>query len=161
MKLSYKDKQPTISNAFFVAKNASIIGDVRLRNDTMVFFNAVLRGEDKPVVVEERSAVLDNAFVEGSRIGGGSLISHGATVHFAEIGEKVLIGIGAIVLDECIINQGAVIGAGAVVLSGTEVGENSLYTGVPAEKVKNIQGEKRVNTALASLREKCKHYHES
>lgn len=158
MSISYKDVHPKVENVRYVAPNACIVGDVHLQKNSVVLFNAVLRGEDTPVTVKEGAAILDNSFIEGSTIGKNSLISHGANVHFAKVEEEVLIGIGAILLDDSVIKSGAVIGAGAVVLPDTTVPNNVLFTGVPGKKVKKIKDRTQVHEALEKVREKTKFY---
>lgn len=158
MIINYKDKHPQLGQAHFIAQNASFVGNVILKKDAIVLFNSTLRGEEDPVIVDKGSAILDNCFIEGSRIHSHSLVSHGANIHFAEIGQQVLVGIGAILLDGCEVKEGAVIGAGTVVLPGTEVPRNSLFTGVPGKKVKEIKNREKVMKALDEIREKSKYY---
>lgn len=150
--------RPQIEKAEYVAPNVSVVGDVHLQKNTVVLFNAVLRGEDKPVRVKEGAAVLDNSFIEGSTIGKNSLISHGANLHFAKVEEAVLIGIGAILLDGCVIKSGAVVGAGAVVLPNTTVPSNVLFTGVPGKEIKKLDDRTQIHEALEKVREKSKFY---
>lgn len=158
MKIQYKSKQPKTGKADFIAQNATLVGDVRLKEATLIFFNSVLRGEETPVIIGERSAVLENTFIEGSHVGKSSLISHGATLHFAKVNDGALIGIGAILLEDCVVKSGAVIGAGAVVLPGTKVPSNSLFVGQPAKEVRKINGKEKSREALQEVRNKSKHY---
>lgn len=158
MIISYKNTHPKIEDAKYIAPNASIIGGVHLQKDSVVLFNAVLRGEEEPVRIKEGAAILDNSFIEGSIIGKNSLISHGANLHFAKVEEEVLIGIGAILLDGSVIKSGAIIGAGAVVLPNTTVPSNVLFTGVPGKKIKKIEDRTQVHEALEKVREKSKFY---
>ncbi|NPA68263.1 MAG: gamma carbonic anhydrase family protein [Chlorobi bacterium] len=133
-------------NCFF-AENAAILGDVIMGNDCSIWFGAVLRGDVNSIRIGNRVNIQDNATLhtlyEKSVIETGDNVSvgHNAVIHGAKIGNNVLIGIGAIILDNAVIGDNSIIAAGALVKAGTIVEPGSIYAGVPAKKVKDIDPE--------------------
>jgi len=135
-------KRPQIDPSAFIHETASVIGDVRMGPRSSVWPGASLRGDLEPIIVGEASNVQDNCVIH-TTVGGwpttlGRFVSmgHGAIVHSATIGDDVLVGMRAVVLDECEVGSGTLIAAGAVLTPGTKVPENSLVMGVPAKVVK-------------------------
>jgi len=142
----YKGKYPIIHSEAFIAENASVIGDVKIGKDSSVWFGAVIRGDEAPIVIGEGSCVQDNAVLHcdhGSdmHIGNNVTIGHGAIVHGATIGDNVLVGMGAIILDGAKIGANSVVGAGAVVKERADIPENSMLVGVPAKVIRTLEGE--------------------
>jgi carbonic anhydrase/acetyltransferase-like protein (isoleucine patch superfamily) len=133
-------------NCFF-ADNATIVGEVIMGNNCTVWFNAVLRGDVHSITIGDNTNIQDGAVIHGTyqkaktTIGSNVSIAHNAVVHGCTIGNNVLIGMGAIVMDDAVIGSNSVIAAGAVVLPGTEVETGSIYAGMPAKKVKDISDE--------------------
>ena len=122
--LPVKGIHPQIPEGCFIAPNATIVGDVIMGEDCSVWFNAVIRGD-----------------VNSIRIGNNVSVGHNALVHGCTVGDNVLIGMGAIVMDNVVIGENCIIAAGAVVLENTHVPPGSIYAGVPAKKVKDISPE--------------------
>lgn len=128
---------PDTDGALFVAASASVIGRVTLKKDSSVWYGAVLRGDLEPIVIGEGSNVQDCAVLHCSKhcpitVGQGVTIGHGAVVHGCTIGDHVLVGMHATLLNRCIIGQGSIIAAGAVVPEGMIVPPGSMVMGVPA-----------------------------
>lgn len=143
MIVSYQDHTPVIDGTAFIAENAAVAGQVTVGKDASVWFGAVLRGDLQPITVGEGSNVQDNAVVHvGANtpavIGKNVTVGHGAVVHGATIGDNVLVGMGAIVLDGAVIGENCIIGAGALVTSNTEIPANSLVLGMPAKVTKTL-----------------------
>ncbi|MFW5886350.1 MAG: gamma carbonic anhydrase family protein [Bacteroidota bacterium] len=132
---------PSIGEKCFLAETATILGDVIIGKECSIWYNAVLRGDVNPIRIGDKVNVQDNAVLhclfERSivEIGNNVSIGHHATVHGAKIDNNVLIGIGAIILDNVVIGENSIIAAGAVVLSNTIVEPGSIYAGVPAKKI--------------------------
>lgn len=137
-----RKKQPRIDATAFVHETASVLGDVELGPRTSVWPGASLRGDLEPIRIGEASNVQDNCVIHTTQDGWpttlGRYVSmgHGAIVHSAKIGDDVLVGMRAVVLDECDVGSGTLIAAGAVLTPGTKVPPNSLVLGVPAKVVK-------------------------
>ena len=131
----------------FLALTATLIGEVEMGNDCSVWFNAVVRGDVNSIKMGNRFNVQDGAIIHGTFeragtiIGNNVSIGHNALVHGCTINDNVLIGMGAIIMDNAVINSGSLIAAGAVVLANTVVESGSVYAGVPAKKVKDISPE--------------------
>lgn len=147
---SIQNKFPEMGKDCWLAENATVVGDVKMGENCTVWFNAVIRGDVHEIRIGNYTNVQDGAIIHctykksGTYIGNYVSIAHNAVVHGCTIHDKVLIGMGAIIMDNAIIHEGSVIAAGAVVLSGTIVEKNSIYAGIPAKKVK-ITGEDMKN----------------
>jgi carbonic anhydrase/acetyltransferase-like protein (isoleucine patch superfamily) len=137
------EKEPQIGENCWLAPNATLVGDVKMGNNCTVWFNAVLRGDVHFIKIGDETNIQDGAVIHCTYqkfptiIGNKVSIAHNAVVHGCTIHDRVLIGMGAIVMDGAVVNSGAVIAAGAVVLAGTIVEANSIYAGMPAKKVKD------------------------
>ena len=133
-------------NCWF-AENATIVGEVKLGNDCSVWFNSVIRGDVNSIRIGDKVNVQDGAVIhctfEKTKVSIGNHVSigHNALVHGCEIRDNVLIGMGAIVMDHCVVQSNCIIAAGAVLLEGTKTEEWSIYAGVPAKKVKTLTPE--------------------
>jgi len=136
-------RKPQLDPQAWVADSADVIGDVRLGPGASVWFGAVVRGDLGPVTIGRSSNVQDGAVVHVDRdhpteIGDYVTIGHRAVVHACKVGDRVLIGMGAIILDGAVIGEGALIGAGAVVTPGTEVPPGALVVGTPGRVVRDL-----------------------
>jgi carbonic anhydrase/acetyltransferase-like protein (isoleucine patch superfamily) len=142
-----KGISPKFGKNCFLAPNATVVGDVETGDDCSFWFNAVVRGDVNSIRMGNKVNVQDNAVIhctyEKTRtiIGNGVSIGHNAIVHGCTLEDNVLIGMGAIVMDNCYIEKNALIAAGAVVLEGTRVEAGSIYAGVPAKKVKQLEAD--------------------
>jgi len=139
--------EPKYGKNCFFAENAVIIGDVIMGDNCSIWYSAVLRGDVNSIKLGNYVNIQDNASIHTlykksvTEIGDNVSIGHNAVIHGAKIGNNVLIGIGAIVLDHAVIGENTIIAAGALVKTGTIVEANSIYAGVPAKKVKDIAPE--------------------
>lgn len=140
-----KGISPKYGEKCFFADNATIVGDVVMGNECSVWFNAVLRGDVNSIRLGNRVNIQDGAVLhtlyKKSQVHMGDNVSvgHNATVHGAIVANNVLIGIGATVLDHAEIGENTIIAANALVKTGAKVEPNSIYAGVPAKKVKDIE----------------------
>lgn len=145
--ISVRGFTPKQGGNCFLALTATLIGEVEMGNDCSVWFNAVVRGDVNSIKMGNRVNVQDGAIIHGTFeragtiIGNNVSIGHNALVHGCTINDNVLIGMGAIIMDNAVINSGSIIAAGAVVLANTVVESGSVYAGVPAKKVKDISPE--------------------
>jgi len=139
-----KGVAPQFDSSCWLAENATVMGDVKMGSHSSVWFNAVIRGDVCSIEIGENCNVQDGAVIHGTLnmsktvLGNNVSIGHNAIVHGAIVEDNVLIGMGAIVLDNVVIKKGSMIAAGSVVLANTVVEENSLYAGTPAKRIKAI-----------------------
>ncbi len=137
-------KSPKIGADCFIAENATIVGDVEMGSQCSIWFNAVLRGDVHYIKLGNKVNIQDGAVVHctylksPTTIGNNVSIGHNAIVHGCTIKDNVLIGMGSIVMDDCIIESNSIIAAGAVVTKGTHVSEGTVFAGMPAKKLKDI-----------------------
>jgi carbonic anhydrase/acetyltransferase-like protein (isoleucine patch superfamily) len=145
--LPVKGVDPIIPNDCFIAPNATIVGDVVMGNECSVWFNAVVRGDVNSIRMGNKVNVQDGACIHctyektKTTLGNNVSIGHNALVHGCTVEDNVLIGMGAIVMDGVKIGSNSIIAAGAVVLENTVVPPGSIFAGVPAKKVKDINQE--------------------
>ncbi len=138
---------PTIPENCFIAPNATIVGDVKMGEQCSVWFNAVVRGDVNSIRMGNKVNIQDGAVIhctyEKTKVimGNNVSVGHNAIVHGCTIADNVLIGMGAIVMDNVVVNSNTIIAAGAVVLENTVCEANSIYAGIPAKKVKTISKE--------------------
>ena len=138
---------PGFGDNCFIAPNATIVGDVQMGNDCSVWFNAVIRGDVNSIRMGNKVNVQDGACIHCTyqkttvTIGNNVSIGHHALVHGCRVEDNVLIGMGAIVMDNVEIGTNSIVAAGAVVLEGTKIPAGSVFAGVPAKKVKDISQE--------------------
>lgn len=145
--LPVKGIQPEFGKDCFIAPNATIVGDVIMGDGCSVWFNAVVRGDVNSIRIGNKVNIQDGAVIHCTYektktiIGDNVSIGHNAIVHGCTVEDNVLIGMGAIVMDNARIGSNTIIAAGAVVLEGTQVEPGTIYAGVPAKKVKEISME--------------------
>src|SRR5215218_2615180 len=143
-----EDKLPTWGGGCFIAPNATVVGDVVMGDQCSVWFNAVVRGDVNSIRMCNKVNVQDGAVIHCTYqrtkaiIGNNVSIGHNAIVHGCTVHDNVLIGMGAIVMDNAVVHSNTIIAAGAVVLENTVCEGGSIYAGVPAKKVKEIETEK-------------------
>jgi carbonic anhydrase/acetyltransferase-like protein (isoleucine patch superfamily) len=136
---------PSFGNNCFIAPNATIVGDVIAGNDCSFWFNAVIRGDVNSIRMGNKVNVQDGAVIHCTYkrtktvIGNNVSIGHNAIIHGCTIADNVLVGMGAIIMDNVEIGTHSIIAAGAVVLEGTQIPSGTIYAGVPAKKVKDIE----------------------
>jgi carbonic anhydrase/acetyltransferase-like protein (isoleucine patch superfamily) len=147
--------QPDIDITAWVSPGATIIGRVRLKSRSSVWYGSVLRGDDAFIEVGEETNVQDGSILhiepeQPCILGNRVTLGHRATVHASLVEDGAMIGIGATVLSHCVIGEGALVAAGAVVLEGTHVPAGTLWAGVPAKQIKQLTSDQRDRLAGAS-----------
>lgn len=136
---------PQFGKHVFLAENATIIGDVVMGDDCSIWYNAVLRGDVNSIRIGNKVNIQDGSVLHTLyqksviEIGDNVSVGHNVTIHGAKIEDNVLVGIGATILDHAVIGSNSIIAANSLILSGTIVEPNSVYAGVPAKKVKDIE----------------------
>jgi carbonic anhydrase/acetyltransferase-like protein (isoleucine patch superfamily) len=135
---------PTYDETCFIAENATIIGDVQMGKSCSVWFQAVVRGDVNFIKMGNQVNIQDGAIVHctykkcGTTIGNNVSIGHRAIVHGCNISDNVLVGMGAIVMDEAIVEPNVLIAAGAVVTERMHLESGWIYAGVPAKPIKKL-----------------------
>ncbi len=136
--------EPQFGKNCFIAENATVVGEVVMGDNCSVWFNAVVRGDVHSITIGDNSNIQDGAVIHCTYkkakvvIGNNVSIAHNAVVHGCTIEDNVLIGMNAVVMDDAIVQSGAIIAAGAVVLANTIVESGYIYAGTPAKKVKKV-----------------------
>jgi len=149
--IPYLGKYPHIHESVFLADGARVIGDVRICKNASVWFNAVIRGDVCPICVGERTNVQDNVTLHVTHdtgplnIGANVTIGHGAVLHACTVKDNVLIGMGAVLLDDCVVESWAVVAAGALVRQGFCAPAGMMVAGVPARVIRPITENERAN----------------
>lgn len=142
-----KGVHPTIGKNCYLAENCTIVGDVEMGDECSVWFGAVVRGDVNSIKMGNKVNIQDNAVIHCTYekhptvLGNNVSVGHNAIVHGCTLHDNVLVGMGAIVMDQVVVESNSIIAAGAVVLEGTHIESGSIYAGVPAKKVKDITPE--------------------
>lgn len=145
--LPVKGVSPTLGDNCWLAPNATVVGDVTMGKDCTVWFNAVVRGDVNAIIMGDRVNIQDGAVIHctyqktKTTIGNNVSIAHNAIVHGCTIEDKVLVGMGAIIMDGAHIGTGSIIAAGAIITQNTIVPPNSIYAGNPAKFLKSVTPE--------------------
>ncbi|HCQ33517.1 MAG TPA: gamma carbonic anhydrase family protein [Verrucomicrobiales bacterium] len=144
---------PQIEESVFVAASADLIGRVTIGEESSVWYNTTLRGDINEIVVGPRSNIQDGAVlhVESNRgcyIGELATVGHGAIVHACHVGDEVLVGMGATVLDGAIIGERSIIGANTLVTMNTEIPPGSLVLGSPGKVVRSLSEDEQAGVKV-------------
>lgn len=151
----YMGISPVVDEDAFIAETAVLIGDVEVGAKSSIWYGAVLRGDEEKITVGEGTSIQDNCVLHCDKgsvmtIGNNCTIGHGAIVHGATIGDNVLIGMGAIILDGAAIGSSCIIGAGAVVKERAVIDPNSMVVGIPGKVIKTLSEEQQASLAEES-----------
>lgn len=149
--LPYRGVWPTIAPDAFIAPTAVVAGDVVIASGASVWFGAVVRGDAAPIRIGERTNIQDNCVLhadEGSPcvIGADCSLGHGAIVHGAVLGDRVLVGMHATVLNDAHIGDGCIVAAGALVAEGKQIEGGRLIMGVPGRVLRAVSEEEVART---------------
>lgn len=159
--MSYKGILPEIGIHVLICDGVRIIGDVEIGDDSNIWFNAVLRGDVFPIKIGKRTNIQDGSILHVTTdkyaltIGDDVTVGHNAILHGATIGNRCLIGMGAIVLDAAVIEDEAIVAAGSVVKPGMIVPSGMMVAGIPAKVIREVKPEER-----QGFIESAEHYRE-
>jgi len=167
-------KLKTADDNFWIAPNASVIGEVNLERDASIWFNAILRADNEPITIGEGSNVQDGAIIHtdpgfACRIGKKVTVGHMAMLHGCSIGDGSLIGIGSVILNGAKIGKNCIIGSKALVTEGMEVPDGSMVLGIPGKIKKTLTEEEQSVVPLGAEHyidnykkyKQLAHYHEN
>lgn len=139
---------PSIAEDVFIAPGAMIIGDVTIGAGASIWYNAVIRGDTAPIVIGLRTNIQDNCTLHTDAdapltIGDECTIGHNAVVHGATLGDRVLVGMQAVILSHARIGSQIIIGACALVSEGKQIADGQLALGIPARAVRELTDAER------------------
>jgi len=167
-------KLKTADDNFWIAPNASVVGEVNLERDASIWFNAILRADNEPITIGEGSNVQDGAIIHtdpgyACNIGKKVTVGHMAMLHGCSIGDGSLIGIGSVVLNGAKIGKNCIIGSKALVTEGMEVPDGSMVLGIPGKIKKTLTEEEQSVVTLGAEHyidnykkyKQLAHYHEN
>ena len=141
-------KKPLWGKDCFFADTATVVGDVTIGDFCSIWFNTVIRGDVNKIRIGNNVNIQDGSVVHATykktstSIGNHVSIGHNAIIHGCTIDDFVLVGMGSIVMDNSKISSNTIIAAGSVIIENTIVEPNSIYGGIPAKKIKNIDESK-------------------
>lgn len=140
------NKVPQIHPTVYIAEGAIVRGEVRIAEESSVFFHATVRAENAQIKIGKQTNIQDNSVLhvdhgEILEIGDGVTIGHSAVVHCRKVGDNSLVGMGAILLNGAVVGKNCIIGAGALVTKNTVIPDGSLVLGQPGKVVREVTGE--------------------
>jgi len=156
---SFGSKRPTIDPSALVAETATVIGDVTIGPHSSIWFGAVLRGDVYHVRIGAETSIQDNTVIHvthdqyATTVGNRVTVGHGVILHGCTVRDRVIVGMGAIVLDQADIGERSIIGAGALVTPGTKIPAGHLAVGAPARVKRPLTEEE-----LAWIESSAEHY---
>lgn len=165
MNYSINGKTPQLHSSVYLAPGVQLIGDIVLEEDTTVWFNAVLRGDNEQIKIGKGSNIQDGTVVHVDpgfpvTVGENVTIGHNVILHGCTIEDGAMVGMGATILNGAVIGKGSLVAAGAVVGEGKVIDTGVLVAGVPAKVIKTLSEEniKRMQKGAFSYIEKGKLY---
>lgn len=160
MLYQWQDKKPSYNAPFsgWIAPTACVIGDVNLGDGVNIWFGAVIRGDNAPIILGENTNIQENSVIHTDagitvNIGKNVTVGHLAMLHGCTIGDNSLIGIGAVVLNRANIGKNCIIGANALVTENMQIPDNSVVMGSPAKVVKTLSDDR-----VEMLKKSALHY---
>jgi len=156
--LSVDDKKPELGNDVYIAPNAVVAGDVKIGDNSSIWFSAVVRGDINKVVIGHDTNIQDNATIHTmwdtpTEIGNHVTIGHNAVVHCSKIGDHSLIGMGSVVMGYTEIGENCIIGANSFIQQYKKIPANSMVYGNPAKLVRPLNEDE-----IAALKESSEAY---
>lgn len=144
------------SGNYWVAPNAILIGKVILHENASIWWNAVLRGDNEPIIIGENTNIQDGSILHndagiGLTIGKNVTVGHKVMLHGCEIGDNSLIGINSVILNNAKIGKNCIIGANSLIAEGKEIPDNSLVMGSPGKIIRQLNDEQIKKLELSAL----------
>jgi carbonic anhydrase/acetyltransferase-like protein (isoleucine patch superfamily) len=145
---TFLQARPQLGQGVYIARGATVVGDVTLGDHSSVWCNAVLRGDINRIVVGHHSNVQDNSVLHladdyGCILGNYVTVGHNAIVHACTVEDEVLVGMGSVILDGAVVGAQSIIGARALVPQGAQIPPGSMVLGVPGKVVRSLSQEER------------------
>lgn len=144
MLITFDKKKPQVAQNTFIAPNASIIGDVEIGPESSVWFGAVVRGDFSKITIGKRSNIQDLSLIHVTEgmpvvVGDDVTVGHRAILHSCKIGNRILIGMGAILMDGVVVEENSIVAAGSLLIEGTIVPAGKLILGRPGKVVRDLK----------------------
>lgn len=142
--LPYNGRSPIIADDVFIAPNTSIIGDVTIGAGSSVWFGTTIRGDVMSIQIGERTSIQDGSVVHATEgwaptlVGDDCVVGHKVILHGCTVGDRVLVGMGACILDAAKIGNDVIIGAGSLVTTKKEIPDGVLVMGSPAKIIRPL-----------------------
>lgn len=155
--LPYGEHEPQIAADVYIAPGAAIIGDVALGAESSVWFNTTIRGDVQPIRIGARTSIQDNSVIHATDgwaptlVGEDCVVGHGVILHGCTLGNRVLVGMGTIILDAAKIGDDVLIGAGSLVTARTEISSGTLVMGRPAKVKRELTDAERESIQLGAV----------
>ena len=159
VRLPWKGVMPQVAESAFVAPNTSLIGDVVVGELSSIWFGTTIRGDVMPIRIGARTSVQDNSVIHATEgwvptiVGDDCVVGHGVILHGCTLGNRVLVGMGTVILDEVEIGDDVLIGAGSLITPRTKIPSGTLVLGRPAKPKRALTDAER-----ASIVEGAAHY---
>ncbi|WP_456395556.1 gamma carbonic anhydrase family protein [Desulfurobacterium sp.] len=140
----FKGLKPEIGERVFIAEDAVIIGDVKVGDDSSIWYGTIIRGDVNHIRIGKCTSIQDGTVIHVTNktaptiVGNYVTIGHAVKLHGCEIKDNCLIGIGAIILDNAVINENSIVAAGSLVPPGKKFPPNTLIMGFPAKVVRTL-----------------------
>ncbi|NFO14809.1 gamma carbonic anhydrase family protein [Clostridium botulinum] len=143
---NFLNNSPNISESVYISETSVIIGDVVIKENSNIWFGAVLRGDEQSISIGSETNIQENVVIHGDGdnnviVGNGVTIGHGAIIHGCAIGDNVLIGMGAIILNGAKISKNSIVAAGSLITQNKEFENGSLILGNPAKVIRKLTQE--------------------
>jgi gamma-carbonic anhydrase len=158
---TFLNKKPALGKNVYIAKGAVVLGDVRMGDHSSIWYNAVARGDINRIEIGHHTNVQDNCVLHIADeypciVGNYVTVGHSAILHACRVGNEVLVGMGATVLDGAVVGDQCLIGARALVTPGVQIPAGSFVLGAPAKVVRQLSDQERAG--LKSWAEKYVKY---
>ncbi len=159
--IDYNGVSPQIHETVFVAPGVFLIGDVRIGEESNIWFNSVLRGDINPIRIGKRTNIQDLSLLHTSTgrtpcvIGDEVTVGHRVILHGCEIADRVLIGMGSIIMDGVKVGEDSIIGAGSLVTENTIIPSRCLAIGSPCRVKRELKEEE-----VRFIKSSAFHYHQ-
>lgn len=152
----FGDKKPSIEDDVYIAETAVIIGDVILKENSNIWFGAVIRGDVESIVIGDKTNIQENTIIhvdekQKVEVGNGCTIGHGAIIHGCKIGDNTLVGMGAIILNGAEIGNNTIVGAGSLITQNKKFEDGVLIVGNPGKVVRRLTKEEIENNKKSCL----------
>ncbi|AVK82108.1 gamma carbonic anhydrase family protein [Lysinibacillus sp. B2A1] len=144
MEITYATKKPVVHESVFQAPGTYIIGDVSIDEESSIWFNAVLRGDEDTISIGKRCSIQDNVTIhlfEGAPVivEDEVTVGHQVVLHGCKIGRRTIVGMGSVILDYAEIGEECIIGANTLITQGTKIPPRSLVVGSPGKVIRSLQ----------------------
>lgn len=143
MLIPYGGKSPKIDKSVFIAPGSYIIGNVTIGKESSIWFGAVLRGDEGPITIGERTSIQENVTIHlyeefPTVVGDEVTVGHNAVIHGCKIGNRCIIGMGSTILDGAEIGEECIVGANTLITNGKMIPPRSLVLGSPGKVVRQL-----------------------